>query len=40
MDGCRNNGSGAIDFRGSRVGMFLKIGCPVLEIHPGRWGDH
>jgi hypothetical protein len=22
------------DSRGSRVGMFLKIDCPVLEIHP------
>jgi len=26
------------DSRGSRVGMFLKIDCPVLEIRPGRWG--
>ena len=29
-----------IDSRGSRVGMFLKIYCPVLEIHSGRWGGH
>lgn len=39
------NGAGitevaAIDSRGSRVDMFLKICCPVLEIHPGRWGGH
>jgi len=26
----------AIDSRGSRVGMFLKICCPVLEIQSGR----
>lgn len=38
MDGRRNNGSGAIDSRGSRVGMFLKICCPVLEIQFGRRG--
>ena len=30
----------AIDSRGSRVGMFSKICCPVLETHLGRWGDH
>ena len=24
-----------IDFRGSRVGMFLKIYCPVLDIRCG-----
>jgi len=30
----------AIDSRGSRVGMFSKICCPVLEIHPRRWGGH
>lgn len=30
----------AIDSRGSRVGMFSKICCPVLEIHFGRWGGH
>lgn len=40
MDGCRNNGSGAIDSRGSRVGMFLKICCPVLETRSGGWGGH
>ena len=26
------------DSRGSRVGMFLKMDCPVLEIHPGGRG--
>jgi len=26
----------SIDFRGSRVGMFSKIYCPVLETH--FWG--
>jgi hypothetical protein len=30
----------AIDSRGSRVGMFSKIDCPVLEIHPRRWGGY
>ena len=25
----------SIDFRGSRVGMFLKIDCPVLEARYG-----
>jgi len=25
----------SIDFRGSRVGMFLKIYCPVLETRCG-----
>jgi len=30
----------SIDSRGNRVGMCLKIDCPVLEIHPGRWGGH
>jgi len=30
----------SIDSRGSRVGMFLKIDCPVLETRPGRWGGH
>jgi len=30
----------SIDSRGSRGGMFSKIGGPVLEIHPGRWGGH
>ena len=30
-----------LDSRGSRVGMFSQIGCPVLEIHPrGRGGRH
>ena len=29
-----------IDSRGSRVGMFSKIDCPVLETRLGRWGDH
>ena len=29
-----------IDSRGSRVGMFPKIDCPVLETRPGRWGGH
>ncbi len=28
-----------IDSRGSRVGMFSKIYCPVLETHFGRRGD-
>jgi hypothetical protein len=29
----------SLDSRGSRVGMFLKMGCPVLEIQPrGRGG--
>ena len=28
-----------LDSRGSRVGMFSQMGCPVLEIHPrGRGG--
>jgi len=40
LDGRRNNGSGVIDSRGSRVGMFSKICCPVLEAHFGRWGGH
>lgn len=39
MDGRRNNGNGVIDSRGSRVGMFLKMGCPVLEIQFGWRGD-
>ena len=26
--------------RGSRVGMFLKIYCPVLETRLRGWGDH
>jgi hypothetical protein len=26
--------------RGSRVGMYSKIDCPVLETRPGRWGGH
>ena len=30
----------SIDFRGSKVGMFLKIYCPVLETRLRRWGDH
>ena len=29
-----------IDSRGSRVGMFSQIDCPVLETRPGRWGNH
>jgi len=29
-----------IDSRGGRVGMFLKIYCPVLETRLGRWGGH
>ena len=29
-----------IDSRGSRVGMFSQIDCPVLETRPGRWGGH
>ena len=29
-----------IDSRGSRVGMFSKIYCPVLETRRRRWGDH
>jgi len=29
-----------IDSRGSRVGMFLRIYCPVLETRQGRWGGH
>jgi len=29
-----------IDSRGSRVGMFPKIYCPVLETRSRRWGDH
>lgn len=40
MGGCWNNGSGIHGSRGSRVGMFLKICCPVLEPHFGRWGGH
>ena len=28
------------DSRGSRVGMFSKIYCPVLETRFGGWGDH
>ena len=27
-------------FRGSRVGMFSKIYCPVLEARTRGWGDH
>ena len=30
----------SIDSRGSRVGMFLKIDCPVLEIRLRGWGGH
>jgi len=30
----------SIDSRGSRVGMFPKIDCPVLEIHSRGWGVH
>ena len=30
----------SIDSRGSRVGMFSKIYCPVLETRLRRWGDH
>jgi hypothetical protein len=29
-----------VDSRGSRVGMFSKIDCPVLETRRWRWGDH
>lgn len=29
-----------IDSRGSRVGMFSKIYCPVLETRLRGWGDH
>ena len=29
-----------IDSRGSKVGMFSKIYCPVLETRLWRWGDH
>jgi hypothetical protein len=29
-----------IDSRGSRVGMFLKTYCPVLEARLRRWGGH
>lgn len=29
-----------IDSRGSRVGMFSKIYCPVLETRRRRWGGH
>ena len=29
-----------IDSRGSRVGMFSKIYCPVLETRLVRWGGH
>jgi hypothetical protein len=29
-----------IDSRGSRVGMFSKIYCPVLETRLRRWGGH
>ena len=29
-----------IDSRGSRVGMFSKIYCPVLEARLWGWGDH
>jgi hypothetical protein len=38
LEGRRNNGSGAIDSRGSRVGMYSKIGCPVLESQSGGRG--
>jgi len=30
----------SIDSRGSRVGMFSQIYCPVLETRRRRWGDH
>ena len=30
----------SIDSRGSRVGMFSKICCPVLETRLWGWGDH
>ena len=30
----------SIDSRGSRVGMFLKIDCPVLETRLRGWGGH
>jgi hypothetical protein len=30
----------SIDFRGSRVGMFSQIYCPVLETRLRGWGDH
>ena len=30
----------SIDSRGSRVGMFSKMDCPVLETRFGRWGGH
>ena len=30
----------SIDFRGSKVGMFLKIYCPVLETRLRGWGGH
>ena len=30
----------SIDSRGSRVGMFSQIDCPVLETRLGGWGDH
>ena len=29
-----------VDSRGSRVGMYSKIDCPVLETRFGRWGGH
>ena len=29
-----------VDSRGSRVGMFSKIYCPVLETRLRRWGGH
>ena len=30
----------SIDSRGSRVGMFSKMDCPVLETRMRGWGDH
>ncbi len=41
MEGAGKTEVAYLDSRGSRVGMLLKICCPVLEIHFwGRGGRH